>query len=128
MKIIVAGTRTFQDYDLLNKKMHEITAYQYAVTEIVSGCSAGADTLGAYWAQVNNIPVKFFQADWESLGRKAGPIRNSEMAEYADVLIAFWDGESRGTLDTITKMKALQKPVIVIEYKETELELEEDEA
>jgi len=69
--------------------------------EIVSGKAKGADTFGEEFARVWSIPVKEFPADWDQYGKAAGHRRNYEMAKYADVLIAFWDGESRGTRDMI---------------------------
>ena len=75
-------------------------------SEIVSGCARGADTLGKKYANDHNIPVKKFPAEWNKYGRSAGYIRNTEMADYADILVAFWDGKSLGTkhmIDTATK-------------------------
>ena len=94
MKLIVAGSRTFMDkqkvFDFLDKGKEKIT-------EIVSGLAKGPDSFGKEWAEINGIPVKEFPADWDNLGRKAGPIRNCQMGDYADALVAFWDGESKGT-------------------------------
>ena len=61
-----------------------------------------------------NYPIKRFPADWENLGRGAGYVRNVQMAFYADALIAFWDGESRGTkhMIDIAKEKGLMVRVI----------------
>lgn len=115
MKVIVAGTRTFEDYDFLKKVLSEP---EYNITELVSGRSKGADQLGERYAKENNIPLKLFPADWENLGRKAGPIRNEQMAEYGDMLIAFWDGESRGTKNMIQQMQKRKKLVHIILYKE----------
>lgn len=61
----------------------------------------GVDTLAIQYAQENNLPLKEFHADWKTHGRSAGPRRNREMANYADALIAIWDGESRGTKNMI---------------------------
>ena len=66
-------------------------------TEIVSGCAKGVDRAGEEWAKRNGVPIKPFPANWETYGRAAGPIRNQQMAAYADALIAIWDGKSRGT-------------------------------
>lgn len=83
---------------------------------IVCGEAKGADTLGRNYAYANNIKIKSFPADWQTYGQNAGMIRNGEMAEYADMLIAFWDGKSVGTQDMINKMKKLEKEVKVIYY------------
>lgn len=66
----------------------------------------GVDTLGKEWARLHEIPVKFFYADWNTHGKAAGPIRNEEMASYADALILVWDGKSRGSGDMLQRAKA----------------------
>jgi hypothetical protein len=58
--------------------------------------------------------VKVFEADWKKYGKSAGPIRNSEMADYGDALIAFFNGESKGTLDMINKAKKKKMPITII--------------
>lgn len=74
----------------------------FEITEVVSGaCKKGVDQLGEGWAKRKGIPVKRFPADWNQYGRRAGPLRNREMARYADALIAIWDGKSRGTRSMI---------------------------
>ena len=93
-KLIVAGSRQFipaqQHVDILNK-------YMPRPTEIVSGGAKGADKFGESWAEWNNIKTTRFIPDWALYGKKAGIIRNVEMAEYADALLAFWDKQSKGT-------------------------------
>ena len=113
MKTIIAGCRDFKDYNLLKAKVdyHRNT---HPITEVVSGCAEGADTLGEQYAGEYLIPTKLFEADWNTFGRAAGPIRNRQMAEYADVLIAVWDGKSKGTKNMIAEMNKLMKPVYII--------------
>lgn len=82
----------------------------FKITEVVSGGAEGVDQLGKDWAYKNGIPSKQFNAHWSENGRAAGPMRNREMAAYADALIAVWDGESRGTKNMIEEMKRLGKP------------------
>jgi hypothetical protein len=69
----------------------------WRITEVVSGTARGADRTGEQWASENNVPVKRFPADWDKHGKRAGYLRNADMAEYAEALVAFWDGQSRGT-------------------------------
>ena len=70
---------------------------------IVSGAARGADQLGEQYAKLVGYEVSKFPADWDGLGKRAGYVRNDEMAKYAmensnyGVLIAFWDGKSKGT-------------------------------
>jgi len=96
LRVIVAGSRDFNNYELLYNKCENIL-YNIKSVEIVSGGAKGADSLGEKYAKEKGYKIKQFNADWNSLGKSAGYIRNKEMAEYADALIAFWDGESKGT-------------------------------
>lgn len=85
----------------------------YLFNEIVSGGAQGIDFLAELYAKKKTIPFKEFPADWKNLGKKAGFIRNSEMAEYADGLIAIWDGKSKGTFHMISEMVKRNKLVYI---------------
>ena len=98
MKLIIAGGRTITNYSLV---LSAIVESGFTITEVVSGMAPGVDTLAVQYAQENHLPLKEFHADWNTYRRAAGPIRNRQMAEYADALIAIWDGESRGTKNMI---------------------------
>jgi hypothetical protein len=102
MKIIIAGSRTYNDYELLKRVCDETLSL---ITEIVSGTANGADKLGERYAKEKGYPIKQFPADWNKYGKSAGYIRNKQMAEYADALIAFWDGKSKGTKHMIDLAK-----------------------
>ena len=91
MKVIIAGSRCFNDYDLLERSCDEILDEETVIV-IVTGKCKGADSLGEVYARERRFPIAEFPADWEKHGRSAGPIRNEQMARYADTLIAFWDG------------------------------------
>ena len=84
--------------------------------QIASGGARGADSLGERYAIEHNLDLKIFPANWDKFGNAAGPIRNAEMAEYADYLVAFWDGKSRGTANMIQAMKNKGKHGKVISY------------
>jgi hypothetical protein len=117
MKVIIAGGREFNDYKQLSEYCnHSFQKIDKETIEIVSGTAGGADTLGEQYAGDNNITLKRFPADWDKFGKGAGFKRNTEMAVYANALIAFWDGKSRGTMHmiNIAKKKGLQ--VRVVEY------------
>jgi hypothetical protein len=102
MKLIIAGGR---DYQLTEADYARLDFLLESVTEVVSGnCRTGADQGGIKWANKNNIPVKKFTAQWERHGRKAGPLRNREMAEYADALVVFPGG--KGTYSMLAEAKA----------------------
>lgn len=96
LKVIIAGGRDFQDAERLDAVMDEYLEH-HSISEIVCGKAKGADTLGEQWALFHDIKVTEFPAEWHKHGRGAGHVRNMEMAKYADVLVAFWDGDSRGT-------------------------------
>ena len=125
MKIIIAGGRDFNNYNVLCAILNSMRKlpmyYGPKLEEIVSGDAKGADTLGAYWAIEHNIPVKHFPAEWDKYGKSAGFIRNAEMAEYADALIAFWDGKSKGTRHMIKTMQMKKKPYRVFNYNGEEI-------
>lgn len=116
-KVIIAGSRDFNNYDLLVKKCDKILSQIDNKIEIVSGKASGADTLGENYAKDRGYPVEPFPADWNNLGKKAGYIRNEEMAKYADALIAFWDGESKGTKNMIELAKKYNLKTKVILFK-----------
>ena len=101
MKTIIAGGRNITDFAVVQQAVLDSG---YFITEVVSGAARGVDTLGEGWASLNHVAIKRFPANW-CLGRGAGHIRNAQMAEYADALIAVWDGESRGTHNMITQAK-----------------------
>ena len=98
MKLIIAGGRDITDYSLVLSALGES---KFNPTEIVSGMASGVDTLAVQYATENNLPLKQFWAEWGFYGKSAGPIRNRQMAEYADALLAIWDGKSRGTKNMI---------------------------
>lgn len=105
-KIIIAGSRTFNDYELVRKTMSTLFGnISPSQMEIISGhCPSGADHLGEMFAERNGIRLTLFPADWNKYGKAAGPIRNKQMAEYVSsdgYLVAFWDGKSRGTKNMI---------------------------
>lgn len=110
MKVIIAGTRTIDNYKLV---VESVQRSGYSITEVVSGCATGVDRLGERWALANNIPVKEMPANWSNLGKSAGPLRNKQMAEYADAAIIIWDGESRGARNMIENMIRRKKPYYI---------------
>lgn len=103
MKVIIAGGREITDYELL---LNAVLNAGFDITTVVSGCARGADALGERFAAEAGLELIKFPADWNKHGRAAGPIRNAQMGDFADALIALWDGQSRGTkhmIDYATK-------------------------
>lgn len=101
---IIAGSRTFDSYEAMERFCDKALSNQTNI-EIVSGTASGADRLGEEYAKRKNYQIVYFPADWDKHGKSAGYIRNKQMAEYADALIAFWDGQSKGTQNMIDLAK-----------------------
>lgn len=119
-RIIVAGTRNFQDYNLLKEILVSYINSDENIV-IVSGCANGADTLGERFAKENNIRCVTFPALWNIYGKAAGYRRNTQMAMYTThdaegVLFAFWDGESKGTKHMIDTAKEYGLETHVVNY------------
>lgn len=121
MKIIIAGSRDFDNYELLDKEVSSILNSMVHIPmsdiELVSGTARGADKLGERYAKENNFNLKLFPADWNNLGKSAGYIRNENMAKYSDVLIAFWDEKSKGTKHMIDLAIKYNLKVHIIKFK-----------
>lgn len=116
MKVIIAGGRNFNDYPQLCQICDKALSLQKEI-EIVSGTANGADKLGEKYANEKGYPIKQFRPDWDGLGKSAGFKRNEDMAKYADALIAFWDGSSKGTKHMIDLAKKHGLKIKVINYK-----------
>lgn len=110
MKTIIAGSRGFQDIQLVEQACSRCG---WDITEVVSGGARGIDRLGEEWAKRNGIPIKQFIPEWNNdkghFVKSAGIHRNMSMGKYADALIAIWDGESKGTEHMISYMRSLGK-------------------
>ena len=118
MKVIIAGPRSFHDHHFIYKKLEQVVdEHKWIVDEVVSGGAIGTDEVGENWAKYKQIDIRIFPAKWNTEGRGAGHIRNKRMAEYADALIAFWDGESTGTNNMINQAKKQGLKVKVIGYE-----------
>ena len=111
MKIVIAGNRSFHDYQLL---CQTLAPDKSRITQVLTGGARGADQLGYRWAWKHAIKHQLFRADWERFGKSAGVRRNFQMAQAGDLLLAFWDGRSAGTRHMISCMQQLGKPVVVI--------------
>jgi hypothetical protein len=94
MRTIIAGSRWIIDYQQLE---FAISSAGWEPTTVLSGCAKGPDLLGEVWANSHQIPLIRYPANWDEHGKYAGMLRNIQMAENAEALIALWDGESSGT-------------------------------
>lgn len=108
VRLIVAGSRSITDYAAVESAIisnfpHDSSPHMWDECEIVHGGADGVDSCASEFALNYCLPEHVFRPDWDEYGKAAGPIRNREMAEYGDMLIAIWDGESNGTRDMIEK-------------------------
>ncbi len=112
LKLGVVGSRTFDDYALLEQTLNEMLP----IALIVSGGAKGADELAERYAEHNNIPCVVCPAEWSKYGRAAGPIRNKDIVSRVNRVVAFWDGESRGTMSTIKIAEKQNVSITIIAY------------
>lgn len=103
MKTIIAGSRTIHDVQAV---VEAIRDSGFRITEVLCGMAPGVDRQGELWAARHSIRVRYFPANWEVLGRAAGPIRNALMAREADALILVWNGKSRGSASMLREARA----------------------
>ena len=114
MKVVIAGSRTLTDEKQIRTLIHKFFLFlEKEIDEIVSGCANGVDKIGETYTNMMNIPVKLMPADWNKHGKKAGMVRNAEMAVYCDFAVIFWDGESSGALNMARQMAKLGKPYVL---------------
>ncbi len=128
LKVIVAGSRSFSNYALVEhvcdniiigffcENFPERDFFLSTSVIIVSGGCRGVDRIAEKYAEEKYFKFEMFKADWNKYGKQAGPIRNGEMAKYADMAVVFWDGESRGSQNMIVQMVRQGKPVHVVCY------------
>jgi hypothetical protein len=128
MKLIIAGSRDLNPCQTFIHELivglfrigHEQNVTNHTQVEIVCGLAKGVDLAGRDYAlEYFDTPmsIKQFPADWETHGKAAGPIRNGQMAEYADVLLLIWDGESKGSANMKENMLKLKKPIYEVILK-----------
>ena len=110
MLVIIAGSRSIHDYAVISEA---VEASGFKPILIISGGARGVDSLGEEWAEKNGVPVRRFLALWNVYGKRAGYIRNADMAKVADALVAVWDGKSKGTKHMIDTMRGRNKPVYI---------------
>lgn len=114
MKLIIAGTRYFEDWNPYGEYLEDAIAksgWRDDITQVVSGGAYGMDSVGVLWAEKNSVPYLIFYANWRDYGKAAGPIRNAKMAKYADALLLLWDGKSAGSENMLSTMEKAGKPV-----------------
>lgn len=115
--LVIAGSRQVRDLDLIRAEFVKLQA-ERKVIEIVSGLAPGPDRLGIDIAKEFKLPWAEFPADWDSEPRRAGFIRNVEMAEYASRGLIVWDGRSNGTAHMLEQLKKRSIPYTLINFSE----------
>lgn len=113
MKIGIIGSREFDNYTQVKDVMNE---YVDKVEVIVSGGAKGADMLGEMWAKENNKETLIFLPEWDKYGKRAGFIRNQDIVKNSNLVIAFWNGVSKGTKSSIDLCAKFGIPVKIIYY------------
>ena len=119
-RVIVAGSRSFNDYDYAEKILDKAFS-KHKPDFIVCGMANGADMMGYWYAIGKKIKIAEYPAEWGIYGRSAGYKRNIEMANNAEALVAFWDGESSGTRQMINIARDRGLKIIVCKYKENKI-------
>lgn len=115
MKAFICGSRDFKDMSFFDKTLFDIFKTRGFASQIISGGAYGADTLAIKYAELWEIPCSVILPDWNRWGKYAGFKRNEEMIALSpDLVIAFWDGESKGTKNTIGLAKKAKIKTIII--------------
>lgn len=112
MKLAIVGTRTFNDYELMKRKLSDLVGIEL----IISGGAEGADTLARRFAKEHNIEIIEFLPNWNEHGKAAGPIRNEFIVKACTHIVLFWDGRSPGTRSSLELAKKHKKRYRLINY------------
>lgn len=111
MRYAVIGSRSFQNYDILNRFLE-----RHYISLIVSGGAAGADTLASRYAIENNIPLTVIKPNWVKYPKTAGFVRNKEIIRAVDIVVAFYDGFSSGTTHSLNYAEKLNKKTFIVTF------------
>ena len=114
MKLVISGSRSIKDKEVVSKNIDYYVSTVEPIDHIVCGGAKGVDLSAVLWAMRYSVPYTVFLPNYNMYGKIAPLIRNEKMATYGDVLLAIWDGKSRGTKHIIECFERLHKPVIVI--------------
>lgn len=114
-RIVVAGSRHFNDYDTLEKYISEFISRKIDEEPIifVSGGCRGADSLGEHYAKLHGYQAEVYPAEWSKYGKAAGVKRNKLMVDISDFIICFWNGSSKGTKSLIEYAGKVGKAVYI---------------
>lgn len=107
MKVAIVGSRSAVSIDIAS-------ALECRPSEIISGGAVGVDTLAADYARKNGIKLTVYPPDYDHYGRRATHVRNRQMVMDADMVIAFWDGKSKGTESSINQARRQGKKLKIV--------------
>ena len=107
MIVAVIGSRDFSDYALLESTLASLPG----ITGIITGGARGADSLAEIYAGQYGLPIVVLKPDWEKYGQGAGVVRNRQIIDAAEMVVAFWDEVSRGTASSLKLAKAKGIPI-----------------
>lgn len=118
MRLAIIGSRTFNDYSKLATIIQGHFYYphlnEFFISEIISGGAKGADKLAEDYAENWSLKITVLKPDWNKYGKSAGFRRNQQIVDACDIVLAFWDGKSKGTQDSINKAKLAKKPTFIV--------------
>lgn len=114
-KVVIGGCRDYSDYAFFKSHLEEILKDEKDEIIIISGHCSGVDLMGERYAAENGFKVEIFLPEWKKYGRAAGPLRNKQMVEKANLIIAFWDGKSKGTKSLIKYAQNSKKEIIKVD-------------
>ena len=121
MKVIIAGGRDFTNATVMAIVLNNLQDVDHVIEiedlTLICGMARGADLTAYKLFKEVGLPVEMYPADWDQYGKQAGFIRNTQMAGVADMLIAFWDGQSRGTAHMIDTARKHNLNVLVFDYE-----------
>lgn len=109
MRVAVVGSRTFTNFNILMNVLDDMP-----IDSIVSGGARGADSVARQYADRSLIPITEYLPEWERFGKAAGFIRNTTIVDDCDLVVAFWDGTSKGTGHSIDYARKIGKPLKII--------------
>jgi hypothetical protein len=113
MKVAIVGSRTYTNFERLEQFVKD-TVNISEITTIISGGAKGVDTLAEKLALKYDIPTKIFYPNWQKYGKFAGPVRNEKIIKDSDIVIALWDGMSKGTNSSINLARKYNRELHIL--------------
>lgn len=116
--VAIVGSRNFPNLPLVATTVQSLAKKLGKENlTIVSGGARGVDSAAEFAAREAGVAVISIKADWDTYGKAAGLIRNTDIINQADIVIAFWDGQSRGTMDSVRKAVEMGKKITVLDWQ-----------